>query len=75
MPTAAAVPMTVETAAAEKARSTVFFTAFSVSASRKSSLYQYREKFENTERLFASLKEKTSRMAMGAKRNSMIKAV
>ena len=67
--------MTVEMAAAQKASSRVFFTAFSVSESRISSLYQYREKLENTERLLDSLKENTSKMAMGAKRKSMISAV
>ena len=75
MPTAAAVPITVEMAEAQQASSRVFFTAFRVSESRSSSLYQYREKPENTERLLDSLKENTSKMAMGAKRKSIISAV
>ena len=75
MPTAAAVPITVEISAAETARISVLRTAPSVSESRSSSVYQCREKPENTERLFDWLKEKTSRIAMGAKRKSMTRPV
>ena len=75
MPTAAAVPMTVEISAAATARISVLRTALRVSVSRKSSRYHLREKPEKTERLLASLKEKTSKIAMGAKRKSMIRAV
>ena len=75
MPTAAAVPMTVEMTEAETARISVLPTALSVSESRKSSRYHLREKPEKTERLLASLKEKTSRIAMGAKRKIIMRAV
>ena len=75
MPTAAAVPMTVEMSAALTARISVFFTAPRVSESRKSSSYQCSEKPEKTDRLLASLKEKTSRIAIGAKRKSMTSPV
>ena len=67
--------MTVEMTAAQSASTMVFLTAPSVSLSRNSSLYQLREKPENTERLFASLKENTSSIAMGAKRKIMMSAV
>ena len=59
--------MTVEISAAETASTSVLRTAPSVSESRNSSRYQWKEKPEKTERLFDSLKEKTSRIAMGAK--------
>ena len=75
MPTAAAVPMTVAMSEALTARISVLRTAFSVSPSRNSSRYHLREKPENTERLLASLKENTSRMAMGAKRKKKISTV
>ena len=75
MPTAAAVPMTVEMSAADTARIRVLATALRVSESRNSSRYHLREKPEKTERLFASLKEKTSRIAMGAKRKIIMSAV
>ena len=75
MPTAAAVPMTVEISAAATARISVLRTALRVSVSRKSSRYHLREKPEKTERLLASLKEKTSKIAMGAKRKIIMSAV
>ena len=75
MPTAAAVPMTVDTTAAHSASTSVFRTAPSVSRVAEKLLYQFSEKPENTERLFASLKENTSSIAMGAKRNIIIRAV
>ena len=75
MPTAAAVPMAVEISAAETASTRVLRTALSVSASRKSSRYQWSEKPEKTDRLLASLKEKTSKMAIGAKRKTITSAV
>ena len=67
--------MTVETREALIARITVFLTAPSVSASFRSSRYQLSEKPEKTDRLLASLNEKNSKIAMGAKRNIMIRAV
>ena len=75
MPTAAAVPMMVEMAEAKQANTSVFFTEASVAPSRKSSSYHFSEKPEKTERLLVSLKEKISRMAMGAKRNRKIRTV
>ena len=71
IPTAAAVPRMVEITA----RIRVFRTLRSVSVSLNSSLYQLREKPENTDRLLLALKENTSRMAMGAKRKIMMRAV
>ena len=67
--------MTVEIRAAEAARIRVLRTAPRVSASRNSSRYQLSEKPENTERLFASLKENTSSIAIGAKRKIIMIAV
>ena len=75
MPTAAAVPITVAMTAEEQARMRVFFSDRRVSPSRKSSRYHFREKPEKTERLLASLKEKTRRMMMGAKRKRKMSAV
>ena len=75
MPTAAAVPMTVETTDALSARISVFRTAPSVSASFISSRYQLREKPEKTERLLASLNEKNSSIAIGANRKIIMRAV
>ena len=66
------MPITVEIAVAESAKITVFLTASSVFRSLNSSSYHLNEKLENTERLFASLKEKTSKMAIGAKRKMKI---
>ena len=68
MPTAAAVPMIVEITVAEAARTKVLRTASRVLRSFSSSRYHFREKPENTERLFASLKENTSSTRMGANR-------
>jgi hypothetical protein len=67
--------MTVAMQAALVATMRVFFTAWRVSESRNSSPYHFREKPENTDRLRASLKENTSKMAMGANRNTKISAV
>ena len=75
MPTAAAVPIAVETSDAITARMSVFLSALSVSASRNSSWYHLNEKPENTDRLFASLNENTSRIAIGANRNTKMRAV
>ena len=75
MPTAAAVPITVEMRAAHTASTRGFFKAPRVLVSWKSSLYQYREKPENTDRLLPLLKENTSRMMIGAKRKRKIRAV
>ena len=65
----------VEITDALRARIRVFRTLRSVSVSLNSSLYQLREKPENTDRLLLALKENTSRMAMGAKRKIMMRAV
>ena len=75
MPTAAAVPIAVEMSAALTASTSVFFTDSSVSESRNSSSYQWNEKPEKTDRLLASLKEKTRRIRIGAKRKSMMSPV
>ena len=75
MPTAAKVPSSVEIAVADAARTSVFFSAASVLRSRKSSTYHFTEKSEKTERLLASLKEKTSRTAIGAKRKQKMIAL
>ena len=75
IPTEAAVPRTVERMAAHRASTRVFRRASRVLESWKSSLYQYREKPEKTDRLLPLLKEKTRRMAMGAKRKRKIMAV
>ena len=61
--------------AAHRASTRVFRRASRVLESWKSSLYQYREKPEKTDRLLPLLKEKTRRMAMGAKRKRKIMAV
>ena len=68
MPTAAAVPITVEITVALAASTRVFRRASRVFRSLSNSRYHFREKPENTERLLASLKENTSSTAMGAKR-------
>ena len=68
MPTAAAVPITVEIAVAEAARIRVLRRASRVLRSFSSSRYHFREKPENTERLFDSLKENTSSTRIGANR-------
>ena len=75
MPTAAAVPMTVEMIEALKARIRVFFRLIRVSPSFSSSRYHLKEKPENTDRLLLALKENTSRMTMGANRKAKISAV
>ena len=75
MPTEAAVPMTVEIAIADTARSRVLRTLCRVASSRSSSRYHFKEKPENTLRLLASLKENTKRMAMGANRKMKMIAV
>ena len=75
MPTAAAVPRMVERMEADRARMRVFFRAPRVLVSWRSSWYQWRENPENTDRLLPLLKEKTSRMAMGAKRKRKMRAV
>jgi hypothetical protein len=67
--------MTVEMMEALTARISVFFTELRVSESRKSSRYQCIEKEENTLRLLEELKEKTRRIAIGAKRKRRISAV
>jgi len=72
IPTAPRVPITVETAVAEAARSSVFFTDSRVLRSANSSSYHLRENPENTERLLPSLKEKISSTTMGAKRKTKI---
>ena len=75
MPTAAAVPMMVESSAAHRARIRVLRRAPRVSSSWKSSLYQYRENPSSTERLLPLLKENTSMMRMGANRKRKSRAV
>ena len=67
--------MTVEMPMADKARITEFFSVPKVMESPKSSRYHFTEKPLKTERLLDSLKEKTSRMMMGAKRKRKIRAV
>ena len=75
IPTAAAVPITVEIRDALNARIRVLRTERSVSVSLNNSLYQLREKPEKTDRLLLTLKEKTNRIAIGANRKIMISAV
>ena len=75
MPTAAAVPMMVEITDAHTARISVFFSAPSVSLSRNSSRYHLKEKSEKTDRLFASLNENTSKIAIGANRKRKMSTV
>ena len=75
MPTAAAVPMAVDTTAAQSARMRVFLRELRVTLSLNSSAYHLREAPSMTERLFAPLKENTMSMAMGAKRKMRIIAV
>ena len=75
MPTAAAVPMIVDRTDAHRASTRVFFSAPRVFVSWNSSLYQYSEKPEKTDRLLPLLKEKKSMIAMGAKRKRKIRAV
>ena len=75
MPTAAAVPMMVESSAAHRARIRVLRRAPRVSSSWKSSLYQYREKPSSTDRLLPLLKENTSMIRMGANRKRKSRAV
>ena len=65
----------MEISAAEIARTRVLRTAPSVSASRNSSRYQYSEPPDMTLRLLDALKEKTSRMTIGANRKIRISAV
>ena len=75
IPTAAAVPRTVDMTDAESARMRVFLRDPRVSESLKSSLYQNREGSEKTERLFEPLNENTRSISIGAKRNSIIRTV
>ena len=75
MPTAAAVPIIVEITAALSARISVLRTAPRVSLSRNSSRYQCSENSEKTLRLLESLKEKTNRIAIGAKRKTITNPV
>ena len=75
MPTDAAVPRTEEIAVAEKASTSEFLSASSVLRSLSSSLYHLSENPLKTERLLPSLKENTSKIAIGANRNMKIIAV
>ena len=72
MPTDAIVPSTTAIVVAENARISEFLSASSVFASFKSSLYQRSEKPENTDKLLPALKEKISRIIIGANRKANI---
>ena len=57
---------------AEVAKINVLRTDSKVFLSLKSSSYHFNENPENTDKLFASLKEKTNNTKIGAKRNAKI---